>query len=183
MDAALLAAIQKISEAAVACERSSACPGEMLAAQCILESGYLKYAPGNNCFGIKSATASGQLLRTSEWMTPVERDAFLKAKAGRTAVLDPAHIAPRNGRDKYIVEDWFATFASLADCFKKRAEMFAKSPYTLAAGAFAADRDFPKLVRAIAMFYATSPDYADQVLKIASMQAVRDALAKARSVT
>src|SRR5437660_12429141 len=79
----------RIAEAAVASERSTGCPAELQAAQCILETGWLNHAPGNNCFGIKFyAGAFGrQLLHTREWFTNTEAARFLALGDGRTAEL------------------------------------------------------------------------------------------------
>src|SRR5438477_8715451 len=81
--------LRLIAEAAVASERSTGCPAELQAAQCILETGWLKHAPGNNCFGIKSyGGASGrQLLNTREWFSDADAARFLALGDGRTASL------------------------------------------------------------------------------------------------
>ncbi len=46
--------LEKIAKGAVSLERAMAVPAELCAAQCILESGWLQYAKGNNAFGIKA---------------------------------------------------------------------------------------------------------------------------------
>jgi hypothetical protein len=83
--------------------------------QAILESGWLDHAPGNNCFGIKSYNGEygRQLLSTTEWFTDAELKRFLALGDGRTAQLaDPVAPARHDGRRKYRVQDWFATFAA-----------------------------------------------------------------------
>ncbi len=63
------AALRRIAQAAVAAERETACPAEISAAQCIVESAWLQVAPGNNCFGIKSRTnAACQYCLTKEYV-------------------------------------------------------------------------------------------------------------------
>jgi flagellum-specific peptidoglycan hydrolase FlgJ len=47
-----LAALHRIAEAAVAAERETGCPAEISAARGVVESDWLRAAPGNNCFGI-----------------------------------------------------------------------------------------------------------------------------------
>jgi flagellum-specific peptidoglycan hydrolase FlgJ len=47
-----LAVPRCLAEAAVAAERETGCPAEISAARGVVESDWLKVAPGNNCFGI-----------------------------------------------------------------------------------------------------------------------------------
>lgn len=176
-------AVEQIAKAAVACEVAApACPAELLFSQCAIESGWLAHSPGNNCFGLKAHPGIGngrQLLHTTEWFTPEQVQEFLRGDASRTAIPQAQHGIVR-GRTLYIVQDWFATFASLADCFLERAKMFSKPPYAVAAQQYEQNRDFPALVRSIAHFYATAEDYAAEVLRIAGMTDVQAALAAAR---
>ena len=76
-----------IAQAAVAAEKATHCPAELQAAQCILETGWLAHAPGNNCFGIKSyeGAAGRQLLASREWFNDAELDCFLSRGDGRSA--------------------------------------------------------------------------------------------------
>src|SRR6478672_13564702 len=141
-----------IAQAAVLSERSKGCPAELQAAQCILETGWLSHAPGNNCFGIKSYSGEygRQLLATREWFTDEEVARFLSKGDGRTAV--PAEPMQRDarGRTLYQVQDWFATFATLGDCFTRRAVMFTAGRYAKFATAYKENRDLEALVRSIA---------------------------------
>lgn len=178
--------IQQIADAAVATEKATGCPAELLTAQCALESAWLRFAPGNNAFGIKAYPGNygRQLLRTTEWFNFVELRQFLNLGDGRTAVLRHPDRLPTSAayRREYSVQDWFATFATLEDCFAKRASMFAAGRYTTFATKFQADRDLAALVRGIAPIYATDPQYADSVLAIARQPSVQTALAKARGI-
>src|SRR5579872_7370119 len=81
--------LRQIAQAAVASERATGCPAELQAAQCILETGWLSHAPGNNCFGIKSypGESGRQLLHTREWFTDTGVRQFLASGDGRTAEL------------------------------------------------------------------------------------------------
>jgi flagellum-specific peptidoglycan hydrolase FlgJ len=173
--------IGEIARAAVASERATGCPAELIAAQCILESGWLKSAPGNNCFGIKSypGEAGRQLLFTTEWFTEAEAQRFLALGDSRTAALKRPD-ARHDGRREYGVMDWLASFPSLADCFAKRASLFAAGRYAPFAAAYALSRDFEALVNGIAPIYATDPGYAGQVIRIASQSNVQAALTAAR---
>jgi flagellar protein FlgJ len=171
-----------IAQAAVASERSTGCPAELQAAQCILETGWLKHAPGNNCFGIKYYDGAGgrQLLRTHEWLTEADAARFLALGEGRTAVPaePPAHDA--RGRKLYIVEDVFATFATLGDCFAYRAAIFSIGRFAPFAAAFKGGGSLEELVRGIAPIYATDPAYADHVLALIANADVRAAIAAER---
>lgn len=163
--------ISLIVSSSLSCELLSNVPAELIAAQCIIESGWLDYAPRNNCFGIKKfdGDSGNQLLTTIEYFTPLELQTFLNSDPlkQRTAVLDPKFIAPHEGRARYIVKDWFATFDTIEDCFKQRAKLFDKGRYapltkswrmkTLALEPF---------IIAIAKIYATSPDYGMVVLRV-----------------
>lgn len=168
-----------IAEAAVDAELKSGCPRLLLAAQCILESGWLSAAPGNNCFGIKSYSGEHgrQLLETREWLTDREAAAFLARGDGRTAEL--FHPEYADGRKLYFVHDWFATFASLTDCFVRRAALFSMAPYASFAAAYRLNGDFTAMVRGIGPIYATDPHYADRVLQIANQDNVSKAIADA----
>ena len=175
--------LRQIAQAAVASERATGCPAELQAAQCILETGWLAHAPGNNCFGIKSSPSDSgrQVLHTHEWLTPAELDQFLAASSGRTAELvQPAQHDAR-GRSLYSVQDWFATFPTLADCFARRAAFFDTGRFAPFADAWRRDRDLEALVRGIAPIYATDPAYAQKVLGFIFQAEVRDEIASARA--
>ena len=175
--------LRRIAQAAVASEQATGCPAELQAAQCILETGWLSHAPGNNCFGIKSypGESGRQLLQTHEWFTPKELLQFLARGDQRTAEpVTPERVDGR-GRRLYSVQDWFATFETLGDCFAKRAGNFRSGPYARFAAAFQADRDLEALVHGIAPIYATDPAYAGKVLAFVHNSEVREALAAARA--
>lgn len=179
-----------IAEAAVATERATGCPAEVLFGQCALESGWLQHAPGNNCFGIKAASGAApdakQLLATIEWLTPEECQLWLAAVPGREAVADgnknTSLTTTKGGRVRWRVKDWFATFPTLAECFAHRAEMFGKGRYAASFDAFKSDKDLQKFIRAFAPIYATDGGYADKLLAIITEAPVQAALTTARSV-
>lgn len=179
--------LKQIARAALHCESLvPACPAEIPAAQCALESGWLDHAPENNCFGIKSYAGEfgRQLLHTTEYFSDAELRHFLGPGDGRTAELtDAAAPARHDGRRKYKVQDWFATFASLGDCFAKRAHLFTAGRYAPIAAAYAQDRDLEKCVRAFGPIYATDPEYAETLIRIVRQPEFQQALAEARKET
>src|SRR5207249_1655415 len=136
--------------------------------QCILETGWLNHAPGNNCFGIKSYQGEygRQLLATREWFTDDELARFLSSGDSRTAILAQPVQPDAHGRKLYNVQDWFATFATLGDCFARRVAMFTAGRYAPFAASHKASPDLEALVRGIAPIYATDPTYAEKVLDL-----------------
>jgi flagellum-specific peptidoglycan hydrolase FlgJ len=174
--------LPKIADASVQAEKITGCPAELMAAQCILETGWLASDPQNNCFGIKwyKGAAGRQLLPSSEWFTNAEVAAFRALGDGRVAVtMDTPHTI--SGRSEYRVMDWFASFTTLGDCFAERAKMWDKGPYAKAATRYHADHDVAELVRGIGPIYATAPTYAKSVLDIMNMADVQMALNQARA--
>jgi flagellar protein FlgJ len=176
--------LKTIAAAAWASQQKTGCPGLLQLAQCALETGWLKSAPGNNCFGIKAYPGchGRQLLTTTEWFTDAELKHFLSLGDSRTAELNHAHEQVLSGRREYIVHDWFATFETLGDCFSKRAAMWDKGRYMVCAEQFKRDGDLNALVRSIASIYATAPDYAKQVLSIIDQADVQAAWKEAQNV-
>ena len=174
--------LRRIAQAA-ASEQSTGCPAELITAQCILESGWLTHAPGNNCFGIKSYAGEfgRQLLRTREWFTDAERARFLALAPGRTADFVQPLRQDLHGRKLFSVQDWFATFATLADCFARRAAMFNTGRYAPFAETYKANLDLEALVRGISPIYATDPTYADTVWSLIRSPEVQAATDQAQA--
>jgi flagellar protein FlgJ len=159
-------AVAIIAPAAVESERRTGLPAEITAAQCALESGWLKSAPGNNCFGIKYSPAKHngkQLLVTREYFDTADHAAAWVARlAGREILEATGHQA--NGKSQWKVRDWFAAYPSLADCFADHARLVTNGkPYRAAWEAFVVHRDWRRLLAGIGPTYATAPDYATRV--------------------
>src|SRR4051794_40854592 len=177
--------LQFIATAAVSAETSTGVPAEMSTAQCILESGWLEFAPGNNPFGIKSSAAvpGRQLLDTEEWFNAAELTRFVALGDGRIAnVVLKSGIPQMSGtRTRYKVKDWFAKFSTLAAAFQRHSEMLLTSPfYKKATTQFQSDRDLKAYIGAIAAKYATSPTYATQLEQLIAQNNVQTALKSAR---
>ena len=178
--------LQKIATAAVATEFTSGIPAELSAAQCILESGWLEFAPGANPFGIKAyeGAPGRQLLDTTEWFTPAELDQFLALEDGRTAAAVVKNGIPNKTgkRTQYRVKDWFARFPSLTAAFQRHAEMLLQGLfYRQATKQYQSDRNLDAYIEAIAKRYATSPTYASQVEQLIAQNNVKSALKTARA--
>ena len=173
-------AIARMCEAAVAVEKASGCPAEMLVAQCAIESAWLQSAPSWNALGFKSYPNEygRQLLLTREWFTTEEASAFIAQNDGRSMT---AIGATMGGKRLYACHDWFATFPSLEACFAKRAERWTAGqnlPWVLA---FRQTGELEPMLRAMAAGYSTSPVYADSLLRVLAMPEVQAGLATARA--
>jgi len=172
-----------IAPAAIDCELKLSIPADLTAAQCILESAWLKIKPGWNCFGIKNYDGSfgRQLLLTREFFNDKELAWFLHLGDGREASLvDPSVPANAAGRREYRVMDYFATFPDLTACFAKRASLFLHGTYLTFAKAYQQDHNFEAYVRAVAKVYATAPNYAEVIMSIIRMPEVVEALDDAK---
>jgi len=153
--------LKLIAEASVACEFITGCPAMVSAAQCILESGWLKACPGNNCFGIK------------------DTDRY----PGSQYVLTKEYI---NG--EWVTQTLlFEVYPSLTDCFVDHARLitggfYANKPncYSVAFKQYLVDKDVDKYIRGISKYYATDPTYADQIISLAHSQSVTNAIQQAR---
>lgn len=172
-----------IARAAVDSEKATQVPADLQCAQCILETGWLSHAPGNNCFGIKSYAGEfgRQLLSTREWFTDGECAGFLAGDPERTADLVEPVQQDARGRKLYSVKDWFATFPTLGDCFARKSQLFTLPRYAPFFQAYLQNRNLESLVRGISPIYATDPYYADQILKLMREPEVQQAIADARS--
>lgn len=174
------------AKAAVSSEKTTQCPAELTVSQWAVESGWGEHQPQFNCFGIKQrAGRERQLLSTTEWFTPVELQTFLTKAAGRTAeaIVDANGQPQTDGpRTHYRVQDWFAAYDSLDDCFEDHAALIVHgAPYSAAWAQYRENRDSSELIKGIASRYATAPGYADRLLEIVQQQDVQDALAQARA--
>jgi len=172
--------LRNAAKNAYQCELATKVPCELTLSQWALESGWGAHSPGNNCFGIKGDTKSGQLLHTYEYFTPEECTQWLGMKQGRTGSVADATPRP-DGKLRYFVEDWFAVFATLALCFIARARLFQTPRYLPLFTKFNSDNNFVALVQAIGPIYATDPNYAKEVLSIASIPQVQAAIKEVRA--
>jgi flagellar protein FlgJ len=147
------AALRRIARAAVAAERQTGVPAEVSAAQCILESAWLRVAPANNCFGIKSRPdGECQYCLTKEYLNGEWKSQTLA----------------------------FATYPTLEACFAAHARLLQRGPYAPAWQRYLANHDLDGYIRAIAEHYATDPGYAPKILQLAHGPHVSAAIVEAR---
>jgi flagellar protein FlgJ len=141
-------ALASAKQQARACEAATGCPALLTIAQWALESGWGKYAPGNNCFGIKvySGAYGLQHLATHEYVAGKSEEANLS----------------------------FATFPTLEACFEKHAQLITGgNPYRVAWAHYTLGKNVEQLVRDIAPHYAPgNPKYIDSVLAVMRMPQV-----------
>jgi flagellum-specific peptidoglycan hydrolase FlgJ len=114
-------------------------------------------------------------------MTDPEAARFLAAGDGRTAAFAGSVEQDPRGRRLYNVQDWFATFATLGDCFARRAALFSAGRYAPLAAAYQAGGSLDDLVRGVAVIYATAPNYAESVLTLVHNSDVEASIAAARA--
>lgn len=133
-------------------------------AQAALESGWGKYAPGNMFFGVKDTdgvNGNEQLLQTTEY----SRRADLKFP-------EIISITPvvRNGEKyfKYVVKDYFRKYTTPEECFNDHTKFFFENKRYKKA--LEVKNDPYKFIDEIAKAgYATAPDYAEILKKVAKM--------------
>ena len=156
LSAAQMERLRSATESAVACERATGLPAELTVAQWVLESNWGTHEPGNNCFGIKAygGCYGVQLLQTFEVINGV-----------RTPMVEK-----------------FATFPTLDACFAKHASLFTTpGPYAKAWAQFQLTHDVETFIRQVAVVYATDPNYANLLLRIAAMPDVKACIAQMRT--
>jgi flagellum-specific peptidoglycan hydrolase FlgJ len=175
-----LDALNAFSRAAVRSERLYGVPAELSVAQAVLESGWGARMPGNNCFGIKASPNNPRrvTVATHEVFTQEQYDAWRRNHPGRASVIEE-RLA--DGRLNVRLDDDFATFDNLAGCFEAHAILLSQqAPYSTMLAKFQATENYPVYVEHVAATYATSPSYGKQLLAVASMHPVQDALEAAR---
>lgn len=119
--------LARIATAAVAVERSHGVPAELTVGQCILESAWLERAPANNAFGIKAATGAAvyQTVATTEYLN-TDQLAKVRASGRKITGVSPTMV---NGKYTVALEDRFAVFGDLTECFTAYAELLTKGRY------------------------------------------------------
>lgn len=150
LNAKQLVALQSATANAKACEAATGCPAALTVGQWALESGWGRFSPGNNCFGIKvyAGCYGVQTLVTHEYVHGKLEEQNLQ----------------------------FATFPTLEACFEKHASLITHGyPYQKAWAEFMLAKNLEQLVREIAPIYAPGNEsYAENVLSIVRMPQVAE---------
>lgn len=174
--------LARIAAAAVAIEREFGIPAELCAAQCILESGWLARAPGNNPFGIKAR--AGEPFRESvtwESLTPAQ---LVRLRQSGVRILSVAPLVA--GRHRVSLVDRFAVYATLEDGFRAYARLLAEGRHFAPRLArFRQHGDLRKLLADLRGAdgqppYATDPEYDTKLMQLIRQANVQAALAAAR---
>lgn len=175
--------LNRIAAAAVQIERLRGVPAELTTGQCILESGWLDRAPANNAFGIKAATGATvyQTVATTEYLTD---DQLARVRASGRRITSVSSMA--DGKRKVEIEDRFAVYGDLAECFEAYATLLTKGRYF--AARFERFKQHGSLDRLMddlsgsdgAPPYFTSPSYKLTWRTIISQSNVREAIRLAR---
>lgn len=112
--------LRRIAKAAVHIERTRNIPAELATGMTIIESAWLGKSIGNNAMGIKAA--KGQPFRrvvTTERLTPKQLEAE-RAKGYRIVSYE---------RPVAVLEQDFADYATLEECFEAYADLLTKGRY------------------------------------------------------
>jgi flagellum-specific peptidoglycan hydrolase FlgJ len=180
----LNANLKRIAAAAVSLEKEMGIPAELTTGQCIIESGWLAKAPGNNPFGIKApmSSATYQILETEEELTGTQIRAI--ANSGKR-IVDMGPV--QNGRRRVKIQDRFMVFKSLEEAFSYYGKMLIGGTYFSPRWQrYLAHRSIPRLLRDMSGAdgqppYFTSQSYVGLFDQITGQRNVKDALAEARA--
>jgi flagellum-specific peptidoglycan hydrolase FlgJ len=174
--------LARIANAAVTLENETGIPAELCTAQCILESGWLAKAPGNNPFGIKAA--GNQPYReaaTWESLTPAQLEQLRQA-GKRILSIGPL----TRGRHRVSLVDRFAVYPTLDDAFRAYGRLLVSGRHFAPRfDRFRRHGDLPQLLADLRGAdgqppYATDPDYDSKLLQLIRQSNVQTALAFAR---
>lgn len=137
-------------------EMNSGVPALFTLAQCALETGWAKHAPGNMMFGIKATGWSGakQLLTT--------REVLARPDAKFPVVISVTKRA--DGLYDYVVKDYFRAYDSPYHSFADHAAMLRSNKRYASAFETKDPREFARRIAAAG--YATDPRYAASLIKI-----------------
>lgn len=175
--------LEKIARASVAAERTAGVPAELCCAQCILESGWLEKAPGNNPFGIKARAGQASTpVLTTEFLTP-QQLGNVQAKG-----VEIRNVAPLvNGKHKVLLVDQFAAYATLDEAFLAYTALIVKGKFFAPRFTrYQQHKSLPQFLKDLKGAdgqppYATDPNYDSKILALTAQTNVRTALERARA--
>lgn len=179
-----LANLRKIANSAVSLETETGIPAELTTGQCVIESGWLAKAPGNNPFGMKApaGSASYQILETTEELTNVQIRRL--ASTGKR-IVDMGPVA--NGRRRVSIQDRFMVFGSLDQAFTAYGKLLIHGRYFAPRWQrYQAHRNLSRLLLDMSGNdgqppYFTSQSYLTMFDRITGQANVKAALAEARA--
>lgn len=136
----------------------------VILAQAALESAWGKVAPGNMFFGVKDfdgLNGNEQLLTTTE---------YSKRSDLKFPVVLSITPVERNGQKyfKYRVKDYFRKYNSPEECFNDHADLFYRVK-RYAKALEVKDDPYAFIDEIAKAGYATAPNYADSLKKVARM--------------
>jgi peptidoglycan hydrolase FlgJ len=152
------AALKLMAKAAVDAEQTTGLPAELSIAQCIVESAWLKRAPGNNCFGIKDTERHPgcQYCLTKEFLDGTWQTVKLP----------------------------FEKYQNLSACFSDHGNLltggYGPNCYSGAWAQYKEDGNLDALILGVAKHYATDPDYAKIITILAHGPNIERAIVAAR---
>lgn len=157
----------KMYQPAINMESTTKVPHLFTMAQAALESGWGRYAIGNNFFGHtcqKTYTGMKQLVKTTE---------NLKVDLPIGAINDPNFVEIlekkplANGSYLYTLTRWFKDYPSLQACLEDHFKILSQPNYK---NAFLFTNDLKKFAEEIQEGgYATAPNYATQIVQVAQL--------------
>jgi len=140
-------------------QQQTGVPALVTLAQAALETGWGKYAHGNNFFGIKadkSWSGKKQLLKTTE---------ILPSGRSFPEVISTTPTGKKNSKGvdlfKYIIRDYFRVYDDPAQSFNDRGQFFLKNPRYKIALTKSDPKEFATEIAKAG--YATDPDYAKKL--------------------
>ena len=186
----LLENTKRIAEAAIAMEKSTGVPAEFAAAQCVLESGWLERAPGQNPFGIKAHNRvipgvgippTVQEIKTKEFFTDSEAAKFKISGKKIEVDLNNGQPISQNGKKRYTVWDHFAAYPNLIAAFCDYANLLQTGRFFKPCwDRFLQHRDRDSYLREMAHVYATDPSYYEKLKTLITGRRLASALTAAR---
>jgi len=129
-------------------------PWEVTLAQLAVETGWARFAPGNNAFGVKAdgGWKGRKSLRRTREVHPTADHKYPKIYS----VTEKQSGNPPKTTYEYIVDDWFRDYDSIDDSFRDRASVLQGDNYRATRGV----TDPIEFARAVAKAgYATDPNY------------------------
>lgn len=171
--------LDEVARIAAKLETETGVPARLIVAQWAIESKWGERHAGNaNYFGMKRASRHLKFceITTHEAFTPEQLEAWKRRHPGKPVKI--IRVLP-DGRLWVELSDEFADYDSLEESCRDYTWLIKNGdPYREAWAAFEQDRDTDKLIREVAVIYATNPRYAELIGKIAMQGNVSEAIGR-----